>query len=554
MRIVLLFLVSFLIIPSLQAAPGDPDTSFDVDGLVTADFFGEIDFACDLAIQPDGRILAAGEADHPSTYDVALARYLPDGSPDSSFDGDGKLTLPVGTIGALALGVALQPDGKIVIAGTVDTAGGNDALVARFLPDGSPDTTFDGDGIFTATPATNSDLSDVALQPDGKIVAAGRAGTDILVMRLNADGSPDAAFDGDGVVITPIGSGNDNANAVALQKDGKILAAGSSVGANEDFALVRYDSDGKLDTSFGGGDGIVTTPIGSGLDRATSMVVLPDGRIVLHGFSGPGNLFALARYNPDGTPDVSFDGDGKILIPLSSGVDEGSGLAVQADGKILAFGNADVGGGNKDLFLVRLNPNGSLDAGFGGGDGIVSMDAGTVQDGTGAIALQPDGKIVGVGFNANDLVVVRFEGDSGDVSIVKSADAATAEVGDPVTYTLTVKNNGSSAIGGVTVTDALDSKLTLQSATPAAGTCSGTATVVCDLGTMAAGAQADVTLVVRPNAAGTIANQATVTAQAVDSNPADNTSAPVSLTVTVPPGGTTTGGAGGDGGGCSLIR
>jgi uncharacterized delta-60 repeat protein len=152
-------------------------------------------------------------------------------------------------------------------------------------------------------------------------------------VRYNADGSLDTGFGGgDGIVTTSISAGDDKAHGLALQADGKIIVVGETSGNGKDFAVLRYNADGSLDTLFGGGDGIVTTDFAGGsFDVAYRVVVQADGRIVVGGASGSGTTdFAVARYLADGSLDTSFSGDGKQTVDLAGSVDEGFGLALDA--------------------------------------------------------------------------------------------------------------------------------------------------------------------------------------------------------------------------------
>jgi len=239
----------------------------------------------------------------------ALARYNADGSLDTSFDGDGKLTTDFG--GGVAYGVALQPDGKIVAVGYVAGFGGEgDFALARYNADGSLDTSFSGDGTQTTDVGGDERASDVAIQRDGKIVAVGSSysfigsSTDVVVARYNPDGSLDPSFGTlfPGLQLTSV-SGTDHAAGVALQPDGKIVAVGAAV---EDFLLARYDSNGSPDATFSD-DGTQTTDFG-GSDGAGGVAFQPDGKIVAAGTtytygvdgSAVGN-FAVARYESGST-------------------------------------------------------------------------------------------------------------------------------------------------------------------------------------------------------------------------------------------------------------
>ena len=186
--------------------------------------------------------------------------------------------------------------------------------LARYNTDGSLDTTFGGDGRVINSFSYRDDARAVAVQGDGKIVVVGRAQLgkyDFLVVRYNADGSLDTTFDGDGWVTTDFAGSHDRAYAVTLQTDGKIVVAGSALlgPTINDFALARYNSDGSLDTSFDG-DGRATTsfhPAGSN-DFAYDVAVQTDGKIVAAGYTwSDGGAFALARYNSDGSLDTSFN-------------------------------------------------------------------------------------------------------------------------------------------------------------------------------------------------------------------------------------------------------
>jgi uncharacterized delta-60 repeat protein len=375
-------LINIAFAPPSVAAPGDLDASFDSDGKVTTDF-GGLDEALGVAIQPDGRIVAAGQ----SGGDFALARYNRDGSLDTSFDGDGKVTTDFGSPFDLALGVAIQPDGKIVAAGT----SGGDFALARYNRDGSLDTSFDGDGkVTTDFGALDAALGAPAIQPNGRIVAAGytSAGGDFALARYNRDGSLDTSFDGDGKVTTDFGSPFDQAEGAAIQPNGRIVAAGfnSAIG---DFALARYNGDGTLDTSFDG-DGKVMTDFG-GFEQAFGVAIQPDGRIVAAGGGGMGIDFALARYNRDGTLDSSFDGDGKVTTDFGSS-DAALGVAIRPDGKIVAAG-ITLGVGdfalawyNRDGSLdTSFDSDGKVTTDFGGFEGAagvaVQPDGGIVAAG-----------------------------------------------------------------------------------------------------------------------------------------------------------------------------
>ncbi len=377
---------------------GTLDTSFSGDGTQTTDFggVGGFDQGNGVAIQGDGKIVALGRAGG-GGGDFGLARYNSDGTLDTSFSGDGKQTTDFGGSDE-ASGVALQADGKIVAVGRAEGTGDDDFALARYNTDGSLDTGFSGDGKQTTNFGYSEFANQVALQGDGKIVAAGftggaapRGSGDFALARYNTDGSLDASFSGDGRQTTdfsPDAFDRDEATGVALQTDGKIVAVGPIGGG--DFALARYNTDASLDTSFSG-DGKQTTDFG-GSDEANGVALQTDGKIVAVG-AGAGD-FALARYNTDGTLDPSFSGDGKQTTNFA-GFDQASGVAIQADGKIVAVGGTGDQLSGDGFALVRYNTNGTLDTSFSG-DGKQTTDFGDFANATG-VALQGDGKIVVVG-------------------------------------------------------------------------------------------------------------------------------------------------------------
>ena len=203
------------------------------------------------------------------------------------------------------------------------------------------------------------------MQSDGKILVGGKSydGSNerFGLARYNANGSLDTTFGGDGKVTTDVGSGNDYIHSITVQSDGKILAAGYSFSVSDgyDFSMTRYNANGSLDTSFSG-DGKVFTDFGFGAHKGYSVTVQDDGKILVAGISNAD--FALARYNVNGSLDTSFGVDGKVTTAIGSGDDYGYDVTVQSDGKILVAGYSD--NGSYDLALTRYNADGSLDTTF----------------------------------------------------------------------------------------------------------------------------------------------------------------------------------------------
>ena len=401
-------------------ANGTLDNTFDGDGKIyTPMGFPVNSAASDVATQADGKIIVAGYASNGSNDDFMVARYNTDGSPDSSFGSDGKVTTDIvqfNPFGERARAVAIQTDGKIIVAGHSNaTANTTDFTLVRYNPDGSRDFTFDGDGIVTTHFSASEDINDVAIQPDGKIVAAGYVSNgstiDIAVARYNADGSLDTAFDGDGKLTTDFGGGGDRAESVAIQPDGKIAIGGAaSLGPGYDFALVRYNADGSLDASFDV-DGKLTTDMTGLGDAVNAIAIQADGRIVAAGVGGSFNGldFALARYNPNGSLDASFDGDGKVTTSILSASDVATGLAIQSDGRIVLGGYSFNASLNNDAALVRYHSDGSLDVSFGT-DGKRTFEI-SGNDFITGLALDPAGRIVIAGDSGSKVAIARVLGD-----------------------------------------------------------------------------------------------------------------------------------------------
>jgi uncharacterized delta-60 repeat protein len=411
-----------------QAAPGDLDAGFYAGRVTTGISNSQVpsDIAEASAVQPDGKIVVAGNY-AASPYRVFVARYNPDGSLDATFDGDGLVTL-----GELTLlrAVKILSDGKILVAGMTSST---DAALVRFNADGSLDATFNGTGIVLSSGFFTDAIRAMALQPDGKIVVAG--GNQFEVMRFNADGSVDPSFDGDGYAIYSFPAFSSPAFGLALQTDGKIVVtgwAGIDNNPRYDFGVVRFNTDGSLDPSFDG-DGAVNTNFNSNFnDYAWAVAIQTDGKILAGGrigVAGSPSFFSmgLARYNPDGSLDPSFDGDGKVVTTIGVGADDViKALAVQPDGKILAGGTAGfaAGGGSEptgNFAVVRYHPDGSLDPLFNGTGkataAISTTFTGSQASGStvNALTLQPNGKIVlaGVdrGFVGLDIALARFNSD-----------------------------------------------------------------------------------------------------------------------------------------------
>lgn len=381
------------------AAPGDLDPSFEDDGIVYTTF-GRSAFATAVALQSDLKIVVAGIAGRRDVK-FAVARYLADGSLDATFSDDGKLTTNIRLGGPdRASDVAIQPDGRIVVVGSTGRRGGQFAA-ARYNPDGSLDTSFSGNGIVVTNFTRRSDFPhDVAIQSDAKIVVAGVAREGFVVdgrfavVRYTPQGVVDTSFSSNGKIMTNFTGGADGAFAMAIQADDKIVAAGRAELDGGRFALVRYNADGMRDPTFGV-DGKVTSNFTRRDDVATGIALQPDGGIVLAGHGGGfrHHLFTLARYATDGDLDPTFSGDGWLRHDVP-GFDIARAVALQADGKIVVSGaGLSVGASCEESMVVsRFASDGAIDTSFGD-SGTVSLDFTVAQDAQ-DVLIQPDGKIV----------------------------------------------------------------------------------------------------------------------------------------------------------------
>ena len=375
---------------TIIAAPGDLDPTFGSGGKLIAG----PGYASDAAVQTDSKIVVLVGSFGGTSW---LTRYNQDGSPDLTFgSGTGRTTV----FGDVVYGVVIQPDGKIVAAG----GSGNSFFIARFNSDGSFDTGFGGGTgkVLTALPCFSSSENfgaDVAIQPDGKLVGAVRSEYSCpgYLIRYEIDGSLDVSFGNHGLVTVPtIGGFFDQ---VLVQSNGKIIVDTVCPGNNQ-CGVSRYEANGSPDLSFGSG-GFASIPL--------PLTIQPDGKIITGGAN-----FSLARYNINGSLDTSFGLNGLVTTPIGAGNAYINSAAIQPDGKILAAGSSIGSNGTSDFTLVKYNGDGSLDATFGGGDGITTVDFNNSWDSASKVVLDSQGRAVVVGGSGgmHDLfAIARFLGD-----------------------------------------------------------------------------------------------------------------------------------------------
>ena len=395
---------------TVTVTAADDAPTFTVgDGIVQTAIGTSHDYGQGVLIQPDGKMLVSGGSIISGAYQFALVRYNADGTLDTSFGGTGKVTTDVGASHDQGGTVALQADGKIVVAGWVYNGANNDFGVVRYNADGSLDTTFNGTGkVTTAIGAGEEQVRSVTLQADGKIVVAGSsyngANYDFALVRYNTNGSLDTTFNGTGKVTGP--AATDNGYDVAVQADGKILVGGVQ---GSDFAVTRFSTNGTVDTTFGT-SGTATVDIAGTFDYARAIVVQPDGKIVLAGSTNSDADFALVRLTSSGALDTTFNGTGKVVTNFGATGELAYDLVLQADGKLVAVGQAPVGG-TTSVALARYNTDGSLDTSFGG-TGKVTTNLGSTAYGL-AATVQADGQIVVTGQvgGTTDMLTLRYNTD-----------------------------------------------------------------------------------------------------------------------------------------------
>lgn len=392
--------VSRAITVTVRGPAGSLDTTFGTAGVNVTDFDGRDDYATAAAVQNDGRVIVAGYAPGATGEGqvFALTRLTHDGATDPSFAG-GKLKVNFGAGNDQAYALAVQNDGRIIAAGFADVAGTRDFAAVRLNADGTLDSSFGSGGLVTVPVGSGVDAAyAVAVQPDGKILLGGQSntggasGVDFALVRLNANGTLDGSFGSGGKVTTTLAVGSATDSIYALGTEGGKITA---VGGETDFMLARYNADGSLDTSFSG-DGKVSGLFGSTVGRARALAfttVAGQSRLVVVGNAN--NNTALARLNLDGSLDTAFAGSGKVTRAVhATAWDEAAAVAVQADGKLMLGGWAQDDTTTANFTALRYLADGTPDTGFDG-DGLVvhALTNAGKNDAGRALALQPDPRI-----------------------------------------------------------------------------------------------------------------------------------------------------------------
>ena len=392
---------------------GSPDGYVLFEGWNTDSYVG-------LALQSDGRIVVSTGILNGTDSNAGVLRYHADGTLDGGFGNSGLVTYDGGNGKDCGRSVVIDGDGKIVFTGYTRGADDYDMLLMRLNPDGSPDESFGVNGIVLYDNGHRSDYGrGIALQQDGKILVTARSTGDdtsqALILRYESDGTADGSFGVNGVVVYEGAQGNDGFRDLAIQADGKIVVTGyarTTVGF--EFLTGRFNVDGTSDVSFGTG-GFALFNGGHGNAGARGIGILSDGRIVVSGANDNGNDLdvVVLMYTADGLPESGFGTDGVVIYDGGNGNDNGRKLVVQTGNRIVVTGNT-WNGNNYDTLVLRYHADGTADTDFGnGGAAVISLGGG---DGWGeAVAIQTDENIVvagGIDHETDDVLVMRLIGSS----------------------------------------------------------------------------------------------------------------------------------------------
>jgi uncharacterized delta-60 repeat protein len=467
-NIILVVYVAVIYLNVIFPATGDLDLSFGTSGIVRTDISGANDYPSALKIQTDGKIVVAGYTQvSGSNFNIFVSRYNLDGSPDTQFGTNGiVITDIMGHANDQAFDLVIQPnDGKILVVGTTNDITNNsaytDVAILRYNANGTLDSTFGNTGIAGISMIApdgrglngrfgfNFVGNSIALQSNGQIVVAGYAAyfsifQDGLVFRLNSDGRLDNSFgtslpnETRGLVAVDLRAA-DSLNKIIVLNNQKIAVAGSTYSgvnsASFDYLAVRFDSNGLIDNTFNN-NGTLLVDFGGNIsnDQAYDMIMQPDGKLLVTGFSDESNDYecSAARININGTLDSTFGGgDGLVNFNIGPSRDRCFGVVVQPNGRILLSGivrNSPIT--FFEYAFIKLNSDGTLDRTFGRGSGIsrIGYSNGFVGESLNPLVLQKDGKIVSVGKGGTstlDIMLLRVQNQSGSPFIDFDGDSKT---------------------------------------------------------------------------------------------------------------------------------
>uniref|UniRef100_UPI00307F835A T9SS type A sorting domain-containing protein n=1 Tax=Ignavibacterium sp. TaxID=2651167 RepID=UPI00307F835A len=414
------------------------DPTFGNAGIVSLGFNVILsnDIAQCIDIQSDGKIVVAGYSENK----IALARLNTNGTLDNTFGTAGKVTTNIYSGGAQAYDVKIQNDGKIVICG-VTWAGAPSYpsyfTVVRYNSDGTLDNTFNGDGKFIGDFSSIYNYAfSMAIQIDGRILVAGETlglsnNSEMAVIRLKTDGTLDDTFGTGGKVKIAFPNANASASFIGIKFinlfNQKIVIGGTVTpdGSDSEFSVVQLNLSGSLDNNFGSG-GIVRTDLTSNFESILDCIIQQEEKILAVGNSNFSSI-AIVRYNSDGSLDNTFSGDGKVITSLGEWSNAHK-VVLQNNNRIITLGNY-VSGNQRDILMVRYNTNGSLDYTFGN-NGYITTSVSDTSDVAMDAAFQSDGKLVVAGysfdsFGSGNFVVLRYIISSNLVSVEEEGEIPT---------------------------------------------------------------------------------------------------------------------------------
>jgi uncharacterized delta-60 repeat protein len=478
---------------------GDLDVTFGGDGTVTTPVGPRDDLAFDLVIDAADRVVVAGSSWNGTDYDIAVTRYLPDGSLDPTFGTGGVVRTDLGGTPDVVTAVTVDAAGRVVVAGHTGELHFEDVALVRYLPDGSLDPTFGAGGVVRTDFGSIQDSAQaVAIDPAGRVVVAGftftPTGYDILVARYLPDGTLDPAFGTGGRVLTdfspdpsnPSGRTADQGTDLVIDAAGRVVVTAIvSAGPDVSLGLARYLPDGRLDPGFGDG-GKVLTDYASGFLIGQGIALDAAGDLVVAGYVNPGpgpdEDFALLRYLPGGTLDPAFGSGGLTVVPMGPGRNDLNAVTVDAAGRPVAAGTATTAG-DEDFAVARFTPAGALDPTFGTG-GLVTTPFAGPEDVAGGVALDRAGRIVVAGVSGTsgasspqpfDFAVARYLGDT----VPRLVPLAVTSPGDlvytenapptPIDPALLVADDGSELLGATVRIDGFRPGQDVLGFTPRAG-------------------------------------------------------------------------------------
>jgi len=409
--------VFVLFLRSVFAQPGSLDKSFGINGKVIISLSPLNDIAQDVALQTDGKIIVTGFIFSDTSSKFVTTRFNSDGKLDNTFGIGGNVITKIGNKDDKATSVKIDKNGSIFVGGYTWTGSKYDFTLVKYKSDGTLDTRFSNGGIITTSVGIFDDMANsLAIQNDGKIIQSGIServlNLEFAIVRYNSDGTLDNSFGTGGIVTTAIGTLDNRSQSVALCNDNRIILAGySNTVTDNNFTVVKYNQDGSLDNTFGVA-GKIATDIGQADDFAKSVVIQNDNKILVSGYSFNGSKYMLSvvRYKIDGSIDSTYGVNGKEKLSINNIDDRASTSVLQSDGKLI-IGGISSNGSNFDFTLTRLDSTGKPDTNFGN----VITDINSFNDTLTSVILQNDGKVLAIGgaYNGSnyDFVIARYNND-----------------------------------------------------------------------------------------------------------------------------------------------